>query len=825
MGVTLGNWKGFLKRRSDSIRAVGVTVGLLTATWYFGSVVHEHYPISEWLFWRYASYWVAVAAWATASFGIGALFLDRVFKARLTLLEHGLFAFALGQFAFSWLMFLLGAAQGYRTVTFFSAPAILILLSFDSLRGFARRTRKLRARAPASPRSWPRILAIAFGFIGLLMVYFTVLTPANVQFDSLWKHMALAEDYVAHGGIRRSTEGWIFAARPHFTSYLYSWAFLLPESRLFDRMLLCAHLEYFTFLVTTILGISALVRRLVPKADPSVVWAARFLFPGVLLYDSSLSGGTDHFAALYAPVIALVLLRALRELETRWVALLAVLLAGPVLVKETAALMLIPFPVAAIFVRWAMLIVKRARGKSSPAQVRVLWVAPLVGVGVALLASIPLWLQNLLLYGDPLYPNLARFFPARPWSESAAYRFKHAYTDRMMWAPSRDWAGLLETFKALFSYSFDPNDWKRSHGNVPVFGSLFTLLLLVLPWLKRTRRIWILALWIHVALFAWYWVHHQDRYLQAIVPLMAACVAGILVLLWRSFGPIVKVFAAGLVALQVVWGGDVYFIQTHAMVRSPIKAVVDLISSGYEGKYDERLSVQPRFQKIAEHLPKKARVLIHELHPHLGVEAESVLDSYQWQYGIEYGAQRTPEGVRVLLRRLGVTHVHYTPGRSNSVASLSSDILFAEYVNYHAKDRVRVPGGLLVRVPDEPSQVSFRDAIVALTCKDAPVSGLYRVAALDVFQYGPNWDAYGEPVGKAADRTEALRYLPEADWVVLEPRCFRKGRYPKELGEFELAVKRRRDTRELWRRTEATPQPIAPGSGEEEPPEAQEEDQ
>jgi hypothetical protein len=797
----VGNWKGLLQRITGSARTIAATLALLGAAAYFASVIHEHYPIREWLFWRYAAYWGAVLSWALACFSVGSLVVDRGLKARLPLVEHALFAFTLGQFAFAWLMFLLGSAQAYRTATFFLAPTALILLGFDSLKTFAFRVRALSRRAPFPARSLVRLVAIGFGFIGLLMVYFTVLTPENVQFDSLWKHMALAEDYVAHGGIRRSTEGWVFAARPHLTSYVYSWAFLMPESRLFDRMLLCAHLEYFTFVVTSILGVSALVRKLIPRADPTAVWAARFLFPGVFLYDSSLSGGTDHFAALYGPPIALALFRALHNLELRWVALLATLLAGPSLVKETAALMLVPFPVLAIGVRWGMDVVRRVRGRLDPAAARRLWMAPLVGIGFGLVMSIPLWLQNLVLYGDPLYPNLARFFPARPWSEAAAYRFQWAYSDRLMWAPSRDWAGLVETFKALFSYSFDPNDWKRAHGEVPVFGSLFTLLLVALPVLRKVRRIWLVALWIHLGILAWYWVHHQDRYLQAVVPLMAACVAAILVTLWRSFGPLVKVAAASLVALQVIWGGDVYFIQTHAMIRSPVKAVVDLLSSGYEGKYEERLAVQQRFQRIAEKLPKRARVLIHELHPHLGVEAESVLDSYQWQSGIEYGEQGSPEGVRAMLRRLGVTHVYYSPGRSNSVASFASNLLFAEFVNYHATERTSVPGGVLVTVPNEPSTVPFRNAVVALTCKDPPVSGLYEVKALDVFPYGPNWDHYGAPVGKAADRNEALRYLPEADWVVLEPRCYRKGRYPKELQDsFEHAVNRRRDTRELWRR-------------------------
>jgi hypothetical protein len=804
---SLTDLRNRLFKKGDSGTIV-VAGAILAAAAYFGYQLHRHYPIQQWLFWHYAAIWACTLAFGVASLSAGLVLLDRVFRLRFSVLEHGAVAFALGVLAFEWCLFLLGAAQAYKKPIFFLLPFGLITFGFDQLRAYFRRARRLFQRAPRKP-SLRRVICIGFGCAGMLMVYFTILTPENVQFDSLWKHMALAEDYVAHGGIRKATEGWIFAARPHFTSYLYAWAFLLPTEHLFDRMVLCAHLEFFTFLVTTVVGISALVRRVIPNADPSVVWAARFLFPGVFLYDSSLSAGTDHFGAMYAPVIALALFRALRALEPHAVALLAAFLAGTVITKETTALMLVPFPVLALGVRGGTELFRHWRSRSSPVPVRRLWLAPALGVGVVLLVSSPFWLKNLVIYGDPLYPNLARFFPANPWSDAAAYRMKWGYTERQMWAPSRDLDGLIDTFRALFSYSFVPNDWARSHGKVPVFGSLFTLLLVIVPFLPKARRIWLLVGWVHLALFAWFSVHHQDRYLQGIVPIMAAVVAVILVAIWQHFGVIARVAAAGLVVLQVIWGGDVYFIQTHAMVRSPIKKVVDLLSAGYERKYDERFETQRRFQKVGELVGKRARVLVHELHPHLGMGAESALDSYQWQFGIEYGAQGTPEGVRAMLRRLGITHLHFTPGKSNSVASLASDILFHEFAYYRAENPARVPGGQLTTVSDKPSNQPFRDAVLVLTCKTSPASGLYPLRSLDVFEYGPDGEKFGKPLRAASDRREALQYHSEVDWVVIEPRCYRKGE-PRELGGFELAVKRRGDSRELWRRSE-------PGEQEEPP--------
>jgi hypothetical protein len=35
---------------------------ILSATALFGWIVNAHYPIEEWLFWRYAVYWIATGA-------------------------------------------------------------------------------------------------------------------------------------------------------------------------------------------------------------------------------------------------------------------------------------------------------------------------------------------------------------------------------------------------------------------------------------------------------------------------------------------------------------------------------------------------------------------------------------------------------------------------------------------------------------------------------------------------------------------------------------------------------------------------------------------
>jgi hypothetical protein len=643
-----------------------------------------------------------------------------------------------------------------------------------------------------------------------------------VQFDSRWKHMSLAEDWVAWGGLRRRDEGWLFAARPHITTLLYTWAFLLPGARLFDKMLLCAHLEFVIFALTTLVGIPALVRRLVPRADPRVVWAARFLFPGVLLYDSSLSAGADHIGALFGIPAALLLFRAWRRLELRPTLLLAAVLAAAVLVKETIALVLLPFPLLAIVVRSGMLAVAHFRGKATPEELRNAWRTPLLAAAAGVALTAPLWLENLIWYGDPLYPNLHRFFSPHPWSALAAYRFKYGYQEEQLWAPARNLKGLVETLQALVDYSFVPHDWKRFHHSVPVFGSLFTLLLVTLPFARGSRRLWALVAWVHLGIFAWFSVHHQDRYLQGLMPLMASATAALVLGVWRVRVWFVRLALGVLVGAQLVWGGDVAFFQTHAMARSPFKKSLDLLSAGFEKKYESRFAVQGTYQAIGKQLPPGARVLLHETNINLGTGVTTVLDNPGWQYAIDYGSAESPAAVTKIFQDLGVTHVFARTDKTKGKDSLAGDIRFMDFVLRRASRSKSVAAGVLVEVSAAPLG-PFDDSVAMLSCGEDYQPGEYRVTDLATPPFGPRMTALPLPRKPASIPDDAESLVRASEYVVVDPHCF-DGPVPALHEHHTLLTHRPRSAAmsayEIWARGPLAPRSrarTAPAETEEEP--------
>ena len=787
----------------DRFRRAALGALLVAGFGFFLREVHQHYPIQRWLFWHYAGYWLGTFAFIAAALSLGH-FLVGMLLGRAgsgALLERLALALPLGVLALGLLLFVGGALRLYGPIFFFALPALSIALGGPGLLRWARRVRRhwtaRRRQAPPTPLwTW---FAIAAGCFGLLLVYIPVLTPENVQFDSRWKHMGLAEQFVTWGGIRRFPEGYVFSSRSHFSSLLYTWGFMVPNSRLFDRMLLSAHLEYGIFVWTTVVGIPAMVRRLVPRAPAATLWVVRFAFPGVFLYDSNVSGGADHIGAMWCAPLLLLGLAVLRRPTLRRGAALGFAVAGAVLVKETVAIMLAPVACGLAVAASLRELLAKLQGKVTLS--RHWWAAPLATAATTLLLSSPYWLKNLVWYGDPLYPVLHKYFNSKPWLDDSLDFYVHGYLEFQMWRPERTLGGVVETLKALLSFSFVPNNWKQFHGAVPVFGSLFTLLSGSLFFLKNTRRLWLVVGWSYFAIFVWYWVHHQDRYLQAILPFLAASTAAMLILIWRSGQLILRGALSALIALQIVWGGDVFFIATHAMVRSPLKAVADLMQSGFKRNYTQRFTMQHRQQELRRALPKGARVVLHEQHDYLGIGRDVINDWPTWQFGLSYGLHKSPRETWSILRGMGATHVVWRPDFSVGFDTIAGDLAFFEFAENHTTHQKRVGGFALGTISSTPPPQKPRAGAWALVvgCPKGAPSGLYHLADLRVLPFGPKKDVFPPPRITA---TNPLTLASKADFAVVQLGCKRTATQNFE-GFIRVAKRARQQgsrAYELWLR-------------------------
>ncbi len=680
---------------------------------------HPHYPIGKWLFWRYLLAASLALVFGASSLLAGHAIVRAVMRRALPLREHLVVSFALGVAAFGLGTFAAGLLGLYGPAFFALFPIALAAPGARSALALARRAlpklRAARRRAGPTPAWLTGIWVLAT--IGFLLVYLPTLVPANIAYDARWYHLPIAEQYAAAGRVVRFGEGWTLGAFPQLASYLYTWAFQLPGVRAFDHVELAAHLEVVCFL-GTLPSIPVLARRLLPGVRARGAWAVLFLFPGIYLYDSNLATGADHVLALFAAPIWILLLRAWRDLEARASALFALAAAGAFLTKYTGTLLVAP-AVLAFGVRALVLLVRRRTLRG-----------PLVALGTFVAATAPHWLKNAVFYGDPFYPlSNGVLHTLRPWSATAQAHYEgFALTVLARAAPG--WEGWKETLRTGATFAFEPHDWWYMHGQVPVFGFLFTLLVLPLPFLGKRARLWGIAIAVELAVMLWFRTHHFDRYLQALVPWMAAFVAVVLALCWRA-GAVARAAVVGLVALQIAWGGDVPFMP-HAMFGGPaLRKIADHLATGYQKNYDDRLYVSD-LEPVSAALPKDAVVLLHDLHLQLGLGRRTVNDWSVYEGGLDYARLATPRGVYEALRALGVTHVLWIPGTYKlDNDSLAGVISFWRFVHLHTLERRAIGGHTFARLPPGPPPAEAPPKVAYLGCgQGGRASGLYELADL-----------------------------------------------------------------------------------------------
>jgi hypothetical protein len=432
------------------------------------------------------------------------------------------------------------------------------------------------------------------------------------------------------------------------------------------------------------------------------------------------------------------------------------------------------------------------------------WLAPpLLGGLTALVLTTPHWAKNWIYYGNPVLPYAASFFK-QPWSDYNR-RFYVTWQALEEWVPKGTFRERLdETVRAVPFFAFEPHDWPSFHGDVPVFGFLFSLSGLALPFVRgRTRRIWVLMVATYCGVFLWYWGMHQDRYLQVLLPWMAAATAAILALAWRS-SVWAKLPVLGLVVLQIAWGSDVPFIPTHGMLgKPPTTAAIELASTGYRKQVKGRLNMFEPWQTMAKALdPRTDSVLVHDQQIALGIGAMVVQDFPHMQGLIDFGSQRSLGGAYRMLKDAGITHIAWTPKQTSGWHGYAGDLIFFDLLRGYTAEPQAFGGYHLAKLTPG-RDLDLQGAKVAFfVCPCGFASGLYSLQSLnfpDVVVSDPKKYPKPELPFNAEDDPAAL--IGKARYVVLEPSCHAKA--PRELKRSFSHVASR-NAAQLWARNAPT---------------------
>ncbi len=667
--------------------------------------------------------------------------LVRVLRRTLPFEEHLTLALALGVFAFFLEACVFGWLRLYGWPFFVLAPTVLTALGARASWSTLHRLRRHLPRAKWRPRSARERLIIGLGLLGLALLWFPLLSPLNASYDARWYHLPIAENYVARGGIMPFTEGWVHGAFPQLSSLLYAWAFSQPGS-MFVRIETAAHIELAVF-VMTLFGVCAVTRRLLGFRTP-LAWAAMFLFPGLFCYDSGLVLGADHVAALWAAPLFLLALRCAESGSRSFAVLLGAMLAATMNTKYSSVILL-PLPLAILGVA----ALRRSRR------------AGLLALITALVLSAPTWLRNALFYADPAFPLLRGVLPSSPWRSAAELPYAFEYP---LIRPALSWSGIGDMLQTLVTFSFLPHDFPQYHGRIPVFGSLFTLATPLLLLLRRERRLLVLFGGAYFGIAVWFWIHQFDRYLQALLPWMAAGTAAVIALLWQRSAAW-RHCVTGVVGLQIAWAGVVPFVSVHGGAGGSIfKAVYALVTrSG-----DTPPSAYPEWEAMGRALPATARVLIHEEPIHTGLSRATVVD-YPGDQGALYWGELdtdTPERIWRRLREHGVTHVLWVRGVNRGADTLAGALVFADFTKHHTEPLGTFAGFALAALRPAPPPPTSAGEVAYFPCAEDAVApaGLYPLSALARTRADPR----RPPSPLATNLTDALE---RAQYVVFDARC------------------------------------------------------
>jgi hypothetical protein len=759
--MSFGLLRGRAKQSLAPLLALGAACGFLAS-------VSVSYPIQSWLLWHIAAAWVLAGLWLVGLVGSADFFMRRAMRGSLQMRERLVFSLAAGLLGFFLVLFVAGVLHLYGRVLFVVTLSALVagagFGNFKYVTRVVRLTRALRGKARRA-RSHSTALLV-FGVVGFLLVYCKAFSLEHASYDSRWYHFPIAEHYVALGGVAPFPEGWYLGAFPHLASYFFAWALMSPVGEMADKVQLASHMELATF-AGILFSIPALARRLLRGTRLPEAWTAFFLFPAIFVHDGNLTLGADHFAALWTVPIVLAMFRVWPRGELKYAVLFAIVASGSANTKYSAASVWLPASVAVAGRLAWLTVAPRQPARQRRDVLRSLGIV----CGLSLLLTAPHWLMNLLWYGDPLYPVLHRWFPAHPWYAEARAPFENFFR-RGCGVPIRaaefTVAGVLAALGALFSFSFVPHDWVEFHGAVPIFGSLFTLLIPLVLFLPRPGRIAGLYFLIHASLLVWLYMQPEDRYLQQVLPVMVAAVAAVLHGAWR-LGRATRAALVVLVGAQIAWGLDAPFIPSDNMVAegSELRASELLASSGYRHDEEARRRPLEPYLSMSPFIPPSAKVLTHEVQTSMGLGRAIANDSPADQAFFGYSRYRSARDVYDALRTVGVTHIVWRHELSQSRDSIAGDLTFFWFVaNFGAK--VHRFGGLdLAELPAAPpAVVAVPDSVAFLGCGDFVGDGVYRLSDLATSPFDERQIA-PRPI-----RAMDLAALPSlAGFLVRDSRC------------------------------------------------------
>jgi hypothetical protein len=554
--------------------------------------------------------------------------------------------------------------------------------------------------------------------------------------------------------------------------------------------MLSLHLEL-AIVLWRVLGAAALARWLLGGRDVRGLWAGFFLFPSVFVYDQSIGGSADHFLGFFAVPVVLAAARALERFDLRWCVLLGVALGGHVLVKYQGVYLFAGITLA-VLARLAYLAgrywLRRRRGSLTELDVGGRALARGVGALALsfLLVTSAHFGKNAVFYHNPFYPFAQKVFkssvPKRQPGFYVETPIKEAFEPSEQGLRRQVWA-----FRKVFDYSLHTSNRGLTEHR-PYMGALFSLLLPCALLVPARRRHGLVVGVATVAFLAWANSAPNDRYLLAFLDLAIGTTLALIVQVWELGWP-ARVGLVPLVSLQLIWGGDAMLFYG----KKQLSAALDLVSRGYDGRYDDRLATRGTQRQITRATPPNAVILARNYKGLLGLDRLVLSDIRAGQDYVSYANLKDTRQLFELLKSRGVTHLLYPKGQRRP-ERWNNAILFTDLFVHDAKRTKRFGKLVLGELPTEapPHELPYLVASFGIRgVKDG-------VWALEQLDFDPRGPERFSPLPRPRFRLSELRGMLGQVHALLIGNRRSDALSEQELREFELVESWESD--QLWLR-------------------------
>jgi len=286
---------------------------------------------------------------------------------------------------------------------------------------------------------------------------------------------------------------------------------------------------------------------------------------------------------------------------------------------------------------------------------RILCVAAII-LATVVVVTAPHFVKNTVFHHNPVYPLAQDWFTgSRPTVPDAPLLVRYFLTDWNCKPMGDVWHRFASGSRA--DLYFRVQAALRVHGeSADIRLSLHADAAAVAVCDRRRRRLWVGAIVSLMALFCWASTYLVDRNLQIILPLLVATTAAILVRAW-AVGWLARLGVVALLALQIVWGGDLWFAGSDRMMNS-----ISLIAAALTGVARVGFAECPPTISLWIVLCRRMQSCCCTTGTRSWNQSANLLGLAGFQGVVDYREFKNARDFYDRLRTLGVTHVVYLPG-------------------------------------------------------------------------------------------------------------------------------------------------------------------